>query len=82
MKSTIELSLMCLATLATAGLNAGEPGKPTTISIGSVSIVPTKWDKDEILVRELNLSDLRKTRQSITKRRPETYRSLSGRMGE
>ncbi len=33
--------------------------------------------KDEIVVHELTLSNLSKTRQSVTRRRPETYQGLS-----
>lgn len=46
MKTSIERSVVCAVVLTAAGLHAGEPEMPTTISIGSVSIFPTKWDKD------------------------------------
>jgi predicted amidohydrolase len=35
--------------------------------------------EDEIALHELNLSGVNKTRQSITQRRPETYRKISAR---
>jgi len=38
--------------------------------------------KDDIAIHDLDLSDRRKTRQSVTQRRPETYRSLTERTGE
>jgi len=58
MRTSIKPLLACALVLAAARLDAGEPGKPATISIGSVSIFPTKWDKDanseriERMVRE------------------------------
>ncbi len=46
MKTSIERLLACVVVLATAQLDAAEPDKPATISIGSVSVFPAKWDKD------------------------------------
>ena len=46
MNTNIGLLLACALVLAAARLDADETDKPTTISIGSVSIFPTKWDKD------------------------------------
>ena len=38
--------------------------------------------KDDVVVHDIDLSDRRKTRQSMTRRRPETYRRLSERTDE
>lgn len=46
MMTSIERCVVCAVVLTAAGLHAGEPGMPSTLSIGSVSIFPTKWDKD------------------------------------
>lgn len=46
LKKYLERLSVCVLVLAAAPLGAAENDEPATLSIGSVSIVPIKWDKD------------------------------------